>query len=261
MHASAIPVMGSLQINDPSTFDPAERRDELIALGLPLVRRLAVRIARRLPPHVSVDDLIGAGTEGLMRAIAAFDPDRFERFEPYAEARIRGAILDELRAADTLTRHARRRLAEISSNAKALEQQLGRQPTDEEVASSLGLDVDSFMRLSAELGRGPALSHVGAVDPDEVESEGVDPSDLASDQELRSRLLAAMAKLPERTQQVLAHYYLHDRTQAEIGRLLGVTESRVCQILGHAANQLRRSLEESPRALRFAMTKSTPAFA
>ena len=87
-------------------------RDELIAIGLPIVRRTAYRMARRLPPNVDVGDLIGAGSEGLLKAIESFDFDRYERFEPYADARIRGAILDELRASDSMTRHGRRRLGE-----------------------------------------------------------------------------------------------------------------------------------------------------
>ena len=106
-------------------------REDLIRTGLPLVRRMAFRMARRLPPNVDVNDLIGAGTEGLLKAVQHYDPERFPHFEPYAKTRIRGAILDELRANDSLTRYGRSRMAEITNTIKTLQQTLGRQPAEE----------------------------------------------------------------------------------------------------------------------------------
>ena len=229
----------------PRVYD----RDSMVEIGLPIVRRVAFRLARRLPPNVEVDDLIGAGTEGLLKAIEGYDPTRSPAFEPYAEARIRGAILDELRASDPLTRHGRRRLAAITKAIKALQLELGREPTEEEVSSRLEIPLDEYQRVSGELARGPALGRLGDVEPDEVPGGMADPCSLYDEQELKGRLAEAIAALPERTQKVLALYYQHECTQAEIGEILGATESRVCQILGEAAARLRARLSkgEEPR--------------
>lgn len=229
-------------------------RDQLIELGLPIVRRIAFRMARRLPPSVEVDDLISSGTEGLLKAIDGYDPTRYERFEPYAETRIRGAILDELRSADSLTRHGRRRMGEVTRAIQELEAQLKRPPTEEEVAAKLNIGLEEYQTLMSELARGPALGRLGEIEPDDVASGHDDPCSLYTEQELKSRLAGAISKLPERMQQVLALYYQHECTQAEIGKILGVTESRVCQILGEAATRLRAHLandeEGQPRKMK-----------
>lgn len=217
-------------------------RDELIGVGLPIVRRVAFRMARRLPPNVEVGDLIGAGTEGLIKAADAYDPARYPRFEPYAESRIRGAILDELRASDAMTRHGRRKLAEVSTTIRDLQSTLGRQPTEEEIANALGMNLEQYQRLSESLSRGPALARLGEVEPDDVEGGVADPAAALDDKQMRSRLAAAISALPQRTQQVLALYYQEECTQAEIGQILDITESRVCQILGDAAARLRAAL-------------------
>ncbi|MGF1465939.1 MAG: RNA polymerase sigma factor FliA [Sandaracinaceae bacterium] len=226
---------------------PAPDRDDLIAAGLPIVRRVAFRLARRLPPHVDVDDLIGAGSEGLLKAARSYDAEKYPRFEPYAETRIRGAILDELRAWDAMTRHGRRRMLEVSRAVSRLSTRLGREPDEEEVAEELGLELADYQRLNAELARGPALGRLGEVDPDHVDGGFDDPASLYSEAELKGRLAEAIRKLPERTQTVLALYYQEDCTQAEIGEVLGVTESRVCQILGEAAARLRALLARDER--------------
>lgn len=226
---------------------PMLTRDQLIELGLPIVRRTAFRMARRLPPSVEVDDLISAGTEGLLKAIDGYDPTRYERFEPYAETRIRGSILDELRAADALTRHGRRRMGEVTRAIQELEGQLKRPPTEEEIAQKLELPLEEYQQLAAELARGPALGRLGEVEPDDVASGSDDPCSLYTEQELKHQLTQAIGKLPERMQQVLALYYQHECTQSEIGKILGVTESRVCQILGEAAVRLRATLANEGR--------------
>jgi RNA polymerase sigma factor FliA len=221
---------------------PRPSRDELIAIGLPMVRRTAFRLARRLPPNVEVGDLLGAGTEGLLKAVDRYDAARNPRFEPYAEARIRGAILDELRASDTMTRHGRRRLSEVSRTIRSLESVLGRSPEEHEVATALGITLEAYQRLAEDLAKGPALARLGEIDPDEVASSEDDPVTTLGERELRPRVAAAIHELPERTQTVLALYYQEECTQAEIGKILGVTESRVCQILGDATARLRGAL-------------------
>jgi len=226
----------------------ATERQALIEAGLPLVRRLAFRMARRLPPNVDVGDLIGAGTEGLIKAADAFDPSRHARFEPYAEQRIRGAILDELRGLDPMTRHGRRRLAEVTKAVRSLEATLGRAPEEDEIAKALGLPIAQYRKLTEELARAPALAALGEVDPDGIESEAGDPSRALDEAQLLERVARAIRGLPERTQTVLALYYQESCTQAEIAEVLGVTESRVCQILGEATARLRAQLSREERA-------------
>ncbi len=215
-------------------------REEAIRRGLPLVRRMAYRMVRRLPPNVDVDDLVGAGHEGLLKAVESYDPQRHDRFESYAELRIRGAILDELRAADPMTRHGRRKLAEVSRTISALRQQLGREPEPDEIAHRLGMSLESYHRLTESLARGPALGRLGETEGDDLaDDRSDDPHSAYEQQQMRRQLAEAIRKLPERTQIVLALYYQEECTQAEIGRILGVTESRVCQILGEAAARIR----------------------
>jgi RNA polymerase sigma factor for flagellar operon FliA len=221
-------------------------RDDLIRLGLPLVRRMAFRMARRLPPNVDVNDLIGAGTEGLLKAVQYYDAERYPQFEPYAKTRIRGAILDELRANDSLTRYGRSRMAEITNTIKELQHRLGRQPAEDEIAARMGIPLEQYQRLTGDLMRGPTLQGLSSVSADDAESGNATPDALLLDSDLKRRLAAAMSKLSERTQQVLALYYQEECTQAEIGEILGVTESRVCQILGEATARLRALLEDAP---------------
>jgi len=225
--------------NAPDGVKPS--RDELITRGLPVVRRLAFRLARRLPPNVDVGDLIGAGTEGLLKAIESYDVSNAARFETYAEARVRGAILDELRAQDALTRHGRRQFGEVTRAIRKLETELGRAPEELEVARTLGIDLDAYHKLTENLSRAPALANLGAIDPDEVASDSNTTRDIES-RELKTQLVNAVKRLPERMQTVLGLYYQEDCTLAEVGQILGVTESRVCQILGEATVRLRASL-------------------
>jgi RNA polymerase sigma factor for flagellar operon FliA len=218
-------------------------REDLIEIGLPIVRRMAFRMARRLPSHIEVNDLIGAGTEGLLRAVASFDNERYPQFEPYAKTRIRGAILDELRSNDSLTRYGRERMGQVTKVIRQLQQQLGRAPDEVEVANGLGVPIDQYQKMAAELTQGPALLGLSGVSADDAESQAVTPDAEFAEGDLKRRLTSAISELPERLKQVLALYYQEECTQAEIGEILGVTESRVCQILGEATLRLRAKLE------------------
>ncbi len=226
---------------------PSLSRDELIAEGMPIVRRVAYRMARRLPPSVDVGDLIGAGSEGLIKAAESYDPTVYPRFEPYAKQRIRGAILDELRSWDPVTRHGRRKMLEVSKAVDRLTIRLGRQPEEHEVADELGMPLEDYQRIAMELARGPMLGRLGQVEPDHVDSGFDDPASILGKREMMERLARAITQLPDRSQTVLALYYQEDCTQAEIGEILGVTESRVCQILGEAAARLRALLARDER--------------
>jgi RNA polymerase sigma factor for flagellar operon FliA len=225
----------------PTTPEAKPSRDEMIQRGLPIVRRLAFRLARRLPPNVDVGDLIGAGTEGLLKSIESYDPSHAARFETYAESRVRGAILDELRGQDALTRHGRRQFGEVTRAIRRLESRLGRMPEEQEVANELNIDLAAYHKLAEHLSRAPALANLGAIDPDDVAGEESTGREIETRQ-LKGQLVDAMKKLPQRTQTVLALYYQEECTLAEIGQVLGVTESRVCQILGDATARLRASL-------------------
>jgi RNA polymerase sigma factor FliA len=218
--------------------------EERVSIGLPIVRRMAFRLARRLPPNVDVEDLISAGTEGLLRALQTYDDAQYPNFEPYAKVCIRGAILDELRANDSLTRYGRDRLKEINKAIHALQNEIGREPTETEIANRLSIPLSEFQRISGELVRRPMLTFIDPIEPDTVESDGPTPATVLDRQELRERLMSAIERLPEKSQQVLALYYQEECTQLEIGRILGVTNSRASQILSESIAQLRALLEE-----------------
>ncbi|MBN8615934.1 MAG: sigma-70 family RNA polymerase sigma factor [Deltaproteobacteria bacterium] len=206
---------------------------------MPVVHRVARGVARRLPPHIDVADLVGAGAEGLVRAARAYDPMKCERFETYAEARIRGAILDELRSSDAMTRYGRRIEAAMRRARSELERELGRTPTDEELAARLKLPLAHYRRHADTARRGVMLCAGGMTDPDLVESSAPQPELLCVASDTRRRLAEAIAQLSPRKQEVLGLYFAEECTQAEIGRVLGVTESRVCQILSEAIARLR----------------------
>ncbi len=214
------------------------RRDEFVQKGLGVVRRIAFRLARRLPPNVDVGDLIGAGTEGLLKCLDGFDESCGVKFETYAAPRIHGAIIDELRGQDVLTRHARRKHSGVSRAIKKLELELGRSPEETEIAQALGLELEVYQRLTETLSRGPALQNLGGIDPDDV-GGSVEMAQTLEDRDIKRLLVDAIKRLPERSQRVLALYYQEECTLAEIGEVLGVSESRVCQIMGDTTVRLR----------------------
>ncbi len=233
------------EIRSADAGTPRLDRRELIELGTPLVRRLAFRFARRLPRSVQLDDLVSSGMEGLLRAADAYDPARNDRFEPYAERRIRGAMLDELRGADSMTRHGRARATSMRRAEQRLEKTLSRAPTEDEIAKELGVSVERYRQAVCEIASTPSLGRMSEHGADDVASHEPDPATLCAASEQRAQLAAELSKLPPRSLEVVALYYQHECTQAEIGQMLGVTESRVCQILGDALSRLRKKLVPS----------------
>lgn len=227
------------------TFD----RDALIEAHLPQVKYIADRLAAKLPPTVERDDLIGAGIVGLLDAVEKFNPSRGVLFKTYAEMRVRGAMLDSLRALDWVPRSMRRRAREVEATFLQIEQEKGAPATIEEVAARLNLSLPEFQTLLGEL-RG--LTVLG-FDEDEDEDSNVRtrqiqddhaslPSTLFEQGEMRDKLAKAIDKLAERERQVIALYYLEELTMKEIGAVLGVTESRVSQIHTQAVIRLRAAL-------------------
>src|SRR5215207_5546412 len=225
----------------------ADRRREYAAKFFPYIEKVARRLARRLPAHVEIDDLISSGVIGLMEAAERFDPKRVDRFEAFAEFRIRGAMLDDLRARDTLSRDMRRLSNELRDATRRLEAQLGRTPDHEEIAKRLGVGVDELYARQQKLS-GSSVVGIDDAGPDLLERTGDqtadDPFEIASRREMLQRLVSGIGGLPEKMQQVLSLYYCDNLNLKEIGAVLGVTESRVCQIHGEATRRLRDTLSD-----------------
>ncbi|HEY4184041.1 MAG TPA: FliA/WhiG family RNA polymerase sigma factor [Polyangia bacterium] len=224
------------------------RRNEYVTRYLGCVEKVARRLARKLPRHVDIDDLKSAGMIGLIEAAERFDPSRNEKFEAFAEFRIRGAMLDDLRSRDSLSRDMRRLCSELRDAAAQLANQIGRTPTEGELASHLGLAVEEVRDRHAKLS---GWSVVGLDDAGPsfldrtADDQSPDPCDATARRELFDQMIGHIETLPEKMQQVLALYYCEDLNLKEIGHVLGVTESRVCQIHGEATKRLRGLLGES----------------
>jgi RNA polymerase sigma factor for flagellar operon FliA len=211
-----------------------------------LVKKVAYNVARRLPSRVDVRDLIGAGTIGLLDAMNKYDPEQNDNFEAYAEIRIRGAILDELRGLDWVPRSVRQKSHALDRATRTLEGELGRQPTDEEVARRLDIDMPDYHRMVNDVRSVTLLSLddlVGSAGPSAGGSALESDDESAIEQLCRRSTTQAVAeaieRLPERERLVLSLYYLESLRLKDIGDILGVTESRVCQIHGPAIKRLR----------------------
>ena len=222
-------------------------RDRLVVHYTPLLRAVAQRLGSALPSYVEVADLVQCGVFGLIDAIERFDPERSPRFESYAVPRIRGAILDELRAQDWVPRTVRGRVRELERAQERLEARLQRAATDVELAEEIGLPVQEVRSL----GRQQQMISVEALDENSggvsevlADDGAPDPVAVVQATETLRQLAAAVEQLGERDRTVVRLYYLENRTLAEIGRLLGVTESRVCQLHTRLVGRLRGRLEE-----------------
>jgi RNA polymerase sigma factor for flagellar operon FliA len=228
-------------------------RNALIERHLPLVRFVAERLARTLPRSVELDDLVGAGTFGLMDAIKGFDPARAVRFKTYAVARVRGAILDALRNDDWVPRLVRLRAAQLERALARLSARFGREPTQIEIACELGIepgDVPDVLaharpRMQHQL---PELAREGSSDS-EHEPGLEDPRSRTPLEELarRDALHALRNTLSHKERFLLEQYYEVGQTMREIGEMLGLTESRVCQIHTNILGRLRAHIERAQR--------------
>lgn len=230
-------------------------REWLVVHYASLVKFVAGRLAAGLPRSVDTGDLVSAGVFGLMGAIERFDPSNGAKFETYAIPRIRGAILDGLRALDWVPRSVRSRARNVQDAIATLEHELGRTPTDDEIAAELKIEVVELESWLADIAAGSVgpLDHV-ALDDVQVRTPGAAGSSIGADSEpgraieegeLREAMRAEIRRLPEREQAVLVLYYDDGLTLAEIGDALGVTESRISQIHTKAVLQLRARLAAS----------------
>lgn len=228
-------------------------RDRLMLHYAPLVKYVAGRVGTGLPAHIDIADLVQSGIFGLVDAIEKFEPERGLKFETYAMQRIRGAILDELRSQDWVPRSIRGRARDVERALERLGNQLQRTPTDEELAAELQIGVNDLRDLYAQF----QLTSVVALDELTVGGAGTmslaemlpddnadDPVAKLVDQDNRRQLAEAIAQLTERDRIVVTLYYFENLTLAEIGKVLGVTESRVCQLHTRAVLRLRTKLVE-----------------
>ena len=229
-------------------------RDRLILHYAPLVKYVAGRVGSGLPAHVEQADLVSYGTFGLIDAITRFEPEREIKFESYAMARIRGAIIDELRSTDWIPRSVRMKARQYERTVAALESKFQRSPTDEEVADEMDMDVEEIRKFLGQL----SLVNVVALDELLVDDDGsaprlgdtlkdtsaLDPQAMAEHGEARQLLARAVEQLPEREKVVVSLYYFEGLTLADIGRVLGVTESRICQLHTKAVLHLRTKLAD-----------------
>lgn len=211
---------------------------------LPIVRRTAMKLARKLPSTIAVADLVSCGWVGLLEAFERASPDMdAAEFEAYAMYRIRGAALDHLRSLDPASRKARGVSRSIARSITKLTQSLGRAPEEEEIAADLSMSLDAYREALDEVGKA-GMARLEMLDLDDVQVD--DPSALpdegAGKKELAGAVASAIEQLPLRLQHVLALYYTEERTLREIGVVLDVTESRACQLHSEAIHRLRAAI-------------------
>ncbi len=230
-----------------------ETKEQLIAGHVPLVKRIAYHLIGRLPPSVQLEDLIQAGMMGLLDAVNNFDDTQGAQFETYATQRIRGSMLDELRQIDWLPRNVRKNMRQVDAAVHALEHKLGRHPGEQEIADAMGIPLAEYQQMLTQ-GRGHQLFYYEDFydsDDDDADflerhmvDEQADPLAQLQDDGFRHQLVEAIHSLPEREKLVMGLYYEEELNLREIGEVLGVTESRVCQLHSQAVARLRGRLKD-----------------
>jgi RNA polymerase sigma factor for flagellar operon FliA len=233
-------------------YDPSGQAagPDYVSRYAPLVRRMAHHLAAKLPASVQVDDIFQAGMIGLMDAATRYEDNHGASFETFASPRIRGAMLDQLRADDWIPRGVRGAQRRIERTMSALEQRLGRSATEIEIANELGLSIAGYHALLND-SKGAQLFYYDELSGDEggesfversVASAGADPLGMLQDKRFRAALVGAIERLPERERNLMGLYYERDLNFREIAAVFGVTESRICQLHGQAVARLRSML-------------------
>lgn len=211
---------------------------------LPIVRRTAMRLARKVPDHITVNDLVGYAWIGLVEAYnRAPEKMTAEEFEAYALYRIRGAMLDHLRSLDTHSRTSRALSRKVTKAITDLTKSLGRAPEEEEIAKELAMTVEAYRNALSQLDQaGMSRLELLDIDRELPANDTVLPEEETGNKEIKAAVAAAVTKLPERLQQVLSLYYAEECTLREIGAILEVSESRVCQLHTEAVHRLRAAI-------------------
>jgi len=226
-------------------------RNALIRQYQPLVRKLAHHMMAKLPANVQVDDLIQVGLIGLSEALTRFEATQGVQFETFATQRIRGAMLDELRENDWVSRGTRKSQKDIEESLRRLEHRLGRSPLESEIAADLGMSLSDYQSLLGKV-KGTQLVYLedmnhGSDDEDSfldrhMGDAEADPLNMLRNQRLREALVTAIKNLPEREQYIMSMYYEQDMNLKEIAAVLDVTESRICQLHSQSIARLRAKM-------------------
>lgn len=227
-------------------------RDTLIVQYIYLIRYVVGRVKVTLPATISIEDIAGFGVEGLINAIERYSPQKNTRFETYALIRIRGAILDRIRAQDFLPRSVRKKIKDIKAAQEKLKQDLGRMPTTTEVANYLDMEPDKVNQLLAEDTtmtslydkRGNTDDSVEIIDTIQDENK-LNPQEKAEEQNVKQELEKALKRLPERERIIMVLYYQENMTLKEIGETINMSESRVCQLHAQGIMKLKNILSEN----------------
>ena len=229
-----------------------DRRDRIILDHLPLVKAIAVRVHENLPVHVELDDLVHAGILGLFDAVEKYQPEKQVAFSSYAKHRIKGAILDSLRQLDWASRDLRRRHKQVEEVTRELGAKLQRNPTESEIAAKMGVEVERWRQMMADM-QCVGLVSISARRPDQEDLPAPDypakpethPDSICAHEQLHDLLWEAMKTLPERYRKVVVLYYTKDMTMREIGGILGINESRVSQIHKSALEKMASALQSA----------------
>lgn len=227
-------------------------RDLLIVQYIYLVRYVVGRVKVSIPATISIEDIAGYGVEGLINAVERFSPQKNTRFETYALIRIRGAILDKIRAEDFLPRSVRKKIKDIKQASEILKQELGRTPTSTEIANYLDMDVEKVNQVIAEDvtitsiydKRGSSDDSMEIIDTIE-DSNKLNPQERMEEKNVKTDLQKALQRLPERERVLMVLYYQENMTMKEIGETLGMSESRVCQLHAQGIMKLKNILNEN----------------
>lgn len=227
-------------------------RDALIVQYIYLIRYVVGRVKVTLPATVAIEDLAGYGVEGLINAIERYSPQKNTRFETYALIRIRGTILDKIRAQDFLPRSVRKKIKDIKAATEQLKQELGRMPTSSEIAQLLDMDVEKVNQIMAEdttmtslyEKKGSAEDSVEIIDT--IQDTGsLTPHEEAEEKNVKQELERALQRLPERERIIMVLYYQENMTLKEIGETINMSESRVCQLHAQSIMKLKNILSEN----------------
>lgn len=235
-----------------SQKDPVSK-EQMISTHASLVKKLANQLKAKLPPSVELDDLIQAGMMGLLDAVNRYEDTHGAQFETYAAQRIRGAMIDELRNADWMPRSVRKNMRDVESAISELEQRLGRPPTEGEVARQLNLPMDEYYELLSDCSGHQLVYYEDFHDSDNggehfldrfLHDDSGDPIKGLLSEDFRETLIEAIQSLPEREKILMGLYYEQELNLKEIGAIMNVSESRVCQLHSQAIARLRATMKE-----------------